>query len=142
MLTNIPNQVNLSLLGAGQQMQFWDGSDQAGNGSVNGGAEPGTPAARTGPACRARPASTINGEVPLAFLPGRRGAVTVQGTQTFDTLQFFTDGYALAGSTLLIGPSTGTLNVDGGITIRSTRPSTAPARAWTRLAQVRCPHWR
>ena len=37
-LTNVPNQVNLSLLGAGQQMQFWDGSDQTGNGIVDGGA--------------------------------------------------------------------------------------------------------
>ena len=44
------------------------------------------------------------------------GVVTVQGTQAFDTLQFSTNGYELAGGSLLLGPSTGTLNVDGGIT--------------------------
>ena len=44
------------------------------------------------------------------------GAVTVQGSQTFDTLQFMTDGYTLAGGTLLLGPATGTVNVDGGVT--------------------------
>ena len=49
------------------------------------------------------------------FAGSAGGAVTVQGSQTFDTLQFMTDGYTLAGGTLLLGPATGTVNVDGGV---------------------------
>ena len=37
-LTNVSNQVNLLIAGAGQRIQFWDGADQTGNGVVNGGA--------------------------------------------------------------------------------------------------------
>ena len=73
-LTNISNQVNLSLLGAGQQMQFWDGGDGVGNGSVDGGAGGWTAQLPIGPACLARRASTISGEARSASLPDRREA--------------------------------------------------------------------
>ena len=47
----------------------------------------------------------------------RGGTVTVQGAQTFDTLQFTTDGYILVSGTLLSGPGSVTVNVDGGVTV-------------------------
>ncbi|RDJ25530.1 hypothetical protein DWF00_14880 [Bosea caraganae] len=36
--SGVPTQVNLAVLGTSQAMQFWDGSDQLGNGTVDGGA--------------------------------------------------------------------------------------------------------
>ena len=115
-LTNIANQVNLSLLGAGQQMQFWDGGDQAGNGIVNGGSGTWNSVGTnwTGMPGQAGINDQWRSSVGV-FAGSAGGAVTVQGSQTFDTLQFMTDGYTLAGGTLLLGPATGTVNVDGGV---------------------------
>jgi fibronectin-binding autotransporter adhesin len=36
--SGVPNQVNLAVVGAGQALQFWDGGDEIGNGTVDGGA--------------------------------------------------------------------------------------------------------
>ena len=96
-LTNIPNQVNLSLLGAGQQIQFWDGGDQTGNGSVNGGSGTWNSAGTnwTGMPGQAGINDQWRSSVGV-FAGSVGGAVTVQGAQTFDTLQFFTNGYELA----------------------------------------------
>ena len=115
-LTNIANQVNLSLLGAGQQMQFWDGGDQTGNGIVNGGSGTWNSVGTnwTGMPGQAGINDQWRSSVGV-FAGSVGGAVTVQGSQTFDTLQFMTDGYTLAGGTLLLGPATGTVNVDGGV---------------------------
>ena len=116
-LTNIANQVNLSLLGAGQQMQFWDGGDQTGNGIVDGGSGTWNSVGTnwTGMPGQAGINDQWRSSVGV-FAGSAGGAVTVQGSQTFDTLQFMTDGYTLAGGTLLLGPATGTVNVDGGVT--------------------------
>ncbi|TCG02678.1 hypothetical protein BZM27_54045, partial [Paraburkholderia steynii] len=117
-LTNIPSQVNLSLLGPGQQIQFWDGADAAGNGVVDG-------ASGTWDAANTN-WTGIPGQAGIndqwrssvgVFAGSIGGTVTVQGTQTFDTLQFSTNGYSLVGGNLLAGPAVGTLNVDSGITV-------------------------
>ena len=117
-LTNIANQVNLSLLGAGQQMQFWDGGDQTGNGIVDGGSGTWNSVGTnwTGMPGQAGINDQWRSSVGV-FAGSAGGAVTVQGSQTFDTLQFMTDGYTLAGGTLLLGPATGTVNVDGGVAV-------------------------
>ena len=117
-LTNIANQVNLSLLGAGQQMQFWDGSDQTGNGIVDGGSGTWNSGGTnwTGMPGQAGINDQWRGSVGV-FAGSSGGTVTVQGSQTFDTLQFSTDGYLLTGGTLLPGPATGTVNVDGGVAV-------------------------
>lgn len=59
------------------------------------------------------------------FAGAAGGAVTVNGTQSFDTLQFSANGYTLTGGTLKLSPIAGTaatLSVDSGIsaTIAST----------------------
>jgi autotransporter-associated beta strand protein len=118
--TSIANQVNLSVLGAGQTMQFWDGVDMTGNGTVDGGAGTWTTAATnwTGAPGHAEINGTWGGSVGV-FAGAAGGAVTVNGTQHFDTLQVSTNGYALSGGSLALSPAAGvaaTFNVDGGIT--------------------------
>ena len=91
--TGIPGQVNLFVAGTGQVIQFWDGADATGNGTVDGGT--GTWSS-TGTNWTGAPgAAGINGpyEKSVAVFSGTAGTVTVDGTQDFDTLQFKTDGY-------------------------------------------------
>ncbi|WP_178131204.1 autotransporter-associated beta strand repeat-containing protein, partial [Reyranella sp. CPCC 100927] len=115
-----PNQVNLAVVGTGQTLQFWDGGDSTGNGTVDGGAGtwdgPGTN--WTGQPGQANTNGTWGGSVGV-FAGTAGGTVTVVGTQAFDTLQFSTTGYRLTGGTLTLSPATGTtgtINVDAGIT--------------------------
>ncbi|HTN09641.1 MAG TPA: autotransporter domain-containing protein [Acetobacteraceae bacterium] len=101
-------------------MQFWDGTDTMGNGSVDGGVGTWTAAATnwTGQPGQAGINSVWGGTVGV-FAGKAGGLVTVNGTQSFDTLQVSTDGYTLAGGTLAIAPAAGqagTLNIDNGIT--------------------------
>lgn len=124
--TSIAGQVNLSVLGTGQNLQFWDGSDSTGNGTVDGGA--GTWSAGgtnwTGKPGQAAINGSWGGSVGV-FAGATGGTVTVAGTQSFDTLQFSTNGYTLSGGTLAIAPASGNagvFNVDNNIsaTIAST----------------------
>lgn len=126
-LTNIPGQVNLSIVGAGQQMQFWDGVDVTGNGTVNGGA--GTWSAANTNWTGAPGAAGINDQWrrSVGVFAGTSGSVSVVGTQAFDTLQFSTDGYVLeagtAGRLQLEGASNvGTINTNGGVTATINTP--------------------
>ncbi|TCR65372.1 autotransporter-associated beta strand repeat-containing protein [Bosea sp. BK604] len=112
-----PTQVNLSVLGTGQTIQFWDGGDQLGNGTVDGGA--GTWSAGnanwTGAPGQADFNAPWAGSV--GVFQGTAGAVTVAGTQSFDTLQFNSDGYALSGGSLSFGVAGGgTINISAGVT--------------------------
>src|SRR5690606_5734697 len=121
---DMPGQVNLSVLAAGQAMQFWDGADTTGPGTVDGGA--GTWSG-FGPNWTDSTGGTNGGwggSVGI-FAGAAGGAVTVDATQSFDTLQFSTNGYTLTGGTLAISPASGTagtLNIDNGVstTIGST----------------------
>ena len=116
--TGIPGQVNMVVLADGQVLQFWDGADATGNGTVDGGS--GT-WSTSGTNWTGQPGEAgINGSFvgSVAVFAGTAGAVAVDGTQGFDTLQFKTDGYRLSGGTLSIAPAsgtTGTINVDAGI---------------------------
>ncbi len=113
----IPHQVNLSVLAAGQTMQFWDGTDTTGNGVVDGGAGTWSTAGTnwTGQPGQANINGPWGGSVGV-FAGAAGGAVTVAGTQSFDTLQFSTNGYTLQGGTLALGVTGGgTLNIDNGI---------------------------
>ena len=120
MLTNVPNQVNLSIAAAGQRIQFWDGADQAGNGVVNGGT--GTWNAANTNWTGAPGQANINDQwrSSVGVFAGTAGTVTVAGAQAFDTLQFITTGYVLnagaGGQLQLAGLSgTGTINTDNGV---------------------------
>ncbi|TWS95805.1 autotransporter-associated beta strand repeat-containing protein [Reyranella sp. CPCC 100927] len=118
--TSIPNQVNLAVIGAGQQLQFWDGGDSTGNGNVDGGAGTWNGAGTnwTGQPGQAGINSTWAGSVAV-FAGAAGGAVTVGGPQAFDTLQFSTNGYVVSGSNLTLAPASGTagtITVDSSIT--------------------------
>jgi fibronectin-binding autotransporter adhesin len=119
-LTNVPNQVNLSIAAAGQRIQFWDGADQTGNGVVNGGT--GTWNAANTNWTGAPGQATINDQwrSSVGVFAGTAGTVTIVGAQAFDTLQFSTTGYVLnagaGGQLQLAGLSgTGTINTDSGV---------------------------
>ncbi|MGJ4998884.1 autotransporter domain-containing protein [Bradyrhizobium sp. HKCCYLS3077] len=124
--TTIPGQVNLSVLGIGQNLQFWDGADSTGNGTVNGGAGSwsATGTNWTGSPGQAAINGLWGGSVGV-FAGATGGVVTVAGRQSFDTLQFSTNGYTLSGGSLAIAPASGNasvFNVDNNIsaTIAST----------------------
>jgi autotransporter-associated beta strand protein len=119
-LTNVPNQVNLSIAAAGQRIQFWDGADQTGNGVVNGST--GTWNATNTNWTGAPGQAAINDQwrSSVGVFTGTAGTITVVGTQAFDTLQFSTTGYVLnagaGGQLQLAGLSgTGTINTDSGV---------------------------
>ncbi|MGX5799737.1 autotransporter domain-containing protein [Bradyrhizobium sp. Arg314] len=120
-LTSIPNQVNLSLLNAGQHMQFWDGTDATGNGTVDGGSGAWSTAGTnwTGQPGQAEINGSWIGSVGV-FAGAAGGAVTVAGAQSFDTLQFSTNGYVLNGGTLAFNPAAGsaaTIQVDNAVSV-------------------------
>ncbi|WP_179216460.1 autotransporter-associated beta strand repeat-containing protein, partial [Achromobacter xylosoxidans] len=110
-------QITLSVMGAGQSLQFWNGGQTSGNGSIAGGA--GTwSASGTNWTDRAGSATQgWNGSVAV-FGGSAGGNVSVAGAQSFDTLQFSTNGYNLAGGSLAFSPysgTQGTINTDAGI---------------------------
>lgn len=119
--TGIANQVNMLISSSGQMVQFWDGADASGNGTVDGGA--GTWSAGgtnwTGAPGSAGFNDQWRGEV--GVFAGTAGTVTVSGPIDFEGLQFSTDGYTLAGDTLtMVGNSAGNafasfITVDGGV---------------------------
>ncbi len=118
--TGIPNQVNLAVIGAGQRLQFWDGGDSTGNGTVDGGTGTWSSGGTnwTGQPGQAGINGTWAGSVAV-FAGAAGGAVTVSGPQAFDTLQFSTNGYVVSGSALTLAPANGTagtITVDSSIT--------------------------
>ncbi|NVD40080.1 autotransporter-associated beta strand repeat-containing protein [Ensifer sp. HO-A22] len=121
--TGIAKQVNLSVLGTGQTMHFWDGVDTTGNGAVNGGTGTwsSTGTNWTGPSARSGINGSFGGSVGV-FAGTNGGAVNVVGTQSFDTLQFSATtggtGYTLNGDALTFNPASGTaamINVGSGV---------------------------
>ncbi|BCW87530.1 hypothetical protein sos41_06600 [Alphaproteobacteria bacterium SO-S41] len=116
--TNAPGaatQLNLAVLGAGQVMQFWDGADSLGNGTVDGGIGTWSSANSnwTGMPGEAGINAVWAGSV--GVFQGAQGSVTVVGTQGFDTLQFNTTGYFLTGGALALNGA-GTINVNTAFT--------------------------
>lgn len=112
---DIPGQVNLSVLGAGQTMQFWDGAGTTANNAVDGGSGTWQSFATNWTDATGSANTGWGGSV--GVFAGSAGTVTVQGAQVFDTLQFSTDGYQVEGGALSIGVAGGgTFNIDGGVT--------------------------
>jgi fibronectin-binding autotransporter adhesin len=119
--TTIPNQVNALLAGSGQSVQFFDGADATGNGSVNGGT--GTwNAGNTN--WTSLPGAQINDQwrAGVGIFAGTAGTVTVAGSQNLQGLQFTVGGYSLIGGTLnmtgdpLSGPTKSFITTDAGVT--------------------------
>ncbi len=118
-LTNIDGEVNYRVLGTDQLMQFWDGTDTSADGSVGGGAATWDSASTNWTGHPGKAEINDSWQSSVGVFSGTAGTVTVSGTQSFDTLQFSTDGYRLSGGNLALAPasgSTATFNVDGGIT--------------------------
>jgi autotransporter-associated beta strand protein len=112
------NQVNLTVLAAGQSIQFWDGSNTTPSGRIGGAGGIGNwnSADTTWTNDSATTNSNWGGSV--AHFGGTAGIVSVVGTQRFDTLQFASDGYVLTGGTLALSPASGsyaTINTDTGV---------------------------
>ncbi|WP_367198537.1 autotransporter-associated beta strand repeat-containing protein, partial [Amorphus sp. 3PC139-8] len=115
--TATTGQVNITVKSAAHEMGFWDGTQMAGSGTVTGGDGVWNDS-NTNWTDSNGSENTIWGSSVGVFM-GAAGTVTVEGTQTFDTLQFKTDGYELTGGTLGLSPAegaNGTVNVDGGVT--------------------------
>ncbi len=95
--TVIGNQINL-LVNGNTTVQFWDGSQTTGNGSIEGGSGTWTTAATNW--------TGVNGSFNTAWAPnsfavfqGAAGTVTVDGAQAITGLQFVNDGYNVVGGT-------------------------------------------
>ncbi|MGF7053652.1 outer membrane autotransporter protein [Bosea sp. OAE752] len=115
--TATAGQVNLAVFGTGQTLQFWDGTNTIGNGTVNGGAGTWAPFGTNWTNSAGSSNAGWGGSVGV-FAGAAGGAVSVAGTASFDTLQFSANGYALSGGTLSIlpaGGTSGTFNVDNGV---------------------------
>lgn len=101
-LTNIDGQVNLLLGdGSGQIVQYWDGADTTG-GSAAANGNGGAGIWNTGGTNWTMPpgyAFNDRWQSQVGVFGGAAGgAVTIDGTQSFQELRFVTDGYTLAGS--------------------------------------------
>lgn len=99
-------EVNLAVVSAGQTLQFWNGTDSDGSGVVDGGR--GVWSANgsnwTGQPGQAAINGSWSGSVAV-FAGAAGGAVTVEGAQNFDTLQFSASDYELSGGTLVLAPA-------------------------------------
>ena len=95
--TAIASQINL-LVNGSSNVQFWDGSQLTGNGTIEGGSGTWSATASnwTGLNGGFNAGWTPNS---LAVFQGTAGTVTVDGAQAITGLQFVTDGYTLAGAT-------------------------------------------
>src|SRR5690606_30087565 len=112
---DVAGQVNLVVLGAGQTMQFWDGGDTAGNGTVDGGDGLWQGFGTNWTDADGTANAGWGGSV--GVFAGTAGTVTVKDTQRFDTLQFSTDGYRIEGDALRMAATAGgSFNVDAGVT--------------------------
>jgi len=105
--SGVPSQVNLAVVGAGQTLQFWDGADQIGNGTVNGGAGTWNSGNTNWTGAPGQAGINAQWQGSVGVFQGTAGTVTVSGTQSFDTLQFNTHGYALTGGSLRLGVAGG-----------------------------------
>lgn len=130
-----PPQVNLAVLGSGQTIQFWDGGDQEGNGTVDGGTGTWNSTNTNWAVAPGEAGFNAPWLASVGVFQGTAGTVTVSGTQAFDTLQFNTDGYALVGGSLGLGVAGGgTINTAAGVT--ATIGSTIVDGAGTALTKV------
>ncbi|QKH37508.1 autotransporter-associated beta strand repeat-containing protein [Achromobacter pestifer] len=110
-------QITLSVMGAGQSLQFWNGGQTSGNGSIAGGAGTWSASGTNWTDSTGTATQGWNGSVAV-FGGSSGGNVSVVGAQSFDTLQFSTNGYNLTGGNLAFSPASGTqgtLNTDAGI---------------------------
>ena len=99
-----------------EPVQFWDGSNLAGDGIVNGGSGVWSAGRTSWTNATGAANQAFGGEI--AVFGSGPGAVTVQGEAEFRTLRFLTNGYSLvagAGGALKTGAMDTVVQVDGGV---------------------------
>ena len=95
--TLVPGQVNLIITAPGTLVQYWDGADGIGNGVISGGS--GTWNALATNWTGAPPSAlNANWQGGIGVFAAAAGTVNIAGLQSFQGLQFATDGYVLNGS--------------------------------------------
>ncbi|WP_238258609.1 beta strand repeat-containing protein [Methylobacterium gnaphalii] len=116
-----PSQYNVLLASNGQLVQFWDGGNLSANSTVDGGAGTWNATSTNW--------TTVDGAIndrwrsqAGVFGGAAGGAVTVAGTQSFQGLQFSTNGYSLTGGALALvadsgitGSTAASITVDSGV---------------------------
>lgn len=113
---NVPHQVNLLVLGANQNLQFWDGSKTSGGNPALGG--DGNWNGFNTNWVDYDSQNNTGWAQSVGVFSGTAGTVTVIDQQYFDTLQFSTDGYIIQGDDLTMRAVNGggTINVDDDLT--------------------------
>lgn len=110
--TVVGNQVNLLVSAPAEVVQFWDGSQQVPNGSIEGGNGTwNTTSTNWADVSGVTSDVWLNG---FAVFQGSAGTVAVEGAQTIGGMQFVTDGYVLQGGnadSLTLDHSSGKSNV-------------------------------
>ncbi|WP_210302210.1 autotransporter-associated beta strand repeat-containing protein [Methylobacterium brachythecii] len=123
-----PSQYNVLLASNGQLVQFWDGGNSSANGAVDGGM--GTwDATRTNWTTLDGAANDQWRSQVGVFGGTAGGAVVVTGAQSFEGLQFRTDGYVLSGDAL-------NLVADSGITGATAASITTESGVGTTIGNV------
>ena len=119
--TIVPGTVTLLVTNPNTLVQYWDGTDQLGNGAIDGGGGSWTAG---GSNWTSASPSTINSSWAggVAVFAGTAGTVALTGTQAFEGLQFTVPDYVLTGGTLaasagsFIATNGGTTTIGGAIT--------------------------
>ncbi len=119
--TAVSNQVNLLVAAPNITVQFWDGADQLGNGSIDGGTGVWGMGANNWTNVDGTDNRTWAGG--FAVFQGTAGVVQVIGKATITGMQFLTDGYQIApldrlsGLDLIDGDlGNASIRVDPGVT--------------------------
>lgn len=126
--TAVANQVNLLVAAPNVTVQFWDGSQSAGNGMIEGGSGTWNGANTNWTGVDGSTNRSWAGN--FAVFLGAAGTVTVAGAQSTTGMQFVTDGYVLErgalGSLNLVNGDQGyaSVRVDPGVTATINAPLT------------------
>ncbi len=129
--TAVANQINLLVAAPNVTVQFWDGSQSAGNGVIEGGSGTWNSANSNWTGVDGSANRSWAGN--FAVFQGAAGTVTVAGAQSATGMQFMTDGYVLErgslGSLNLANGGQGyaSVRVDPGVTATINAPLTGSA---------------
>jgi autotransporter-associated beta strand protein len=114
----VASQINLIVTQPGTFVQYWDGADQTGNGTIDGGSGSWTTASFNWTGAAPSELNTNWQPNSVGVFQGESGTVQVVDDFTFQGLQFLVDGYTLAdaGGSLTIGTPQSFIFTDTGVT--------------------------
>jgi autotransporter-associated beta strand protein len=120
----VEGQVNLIVTQAPGIILYWDGADGIGNGIISGGGGRWTPTSTNWTGAAPSDLNT-NWQSTVGVFQGTGGTVTIDGTQSFEALQFTGNGYTLVAGTgglATPGPGGSTLFASTGVSARIDAP--------------------